>query len=83
MQTKLVRQVTLLVRTADNRKLLINFDPQLLTSMKEAEFMMKNMFEVPNSCKTLLFARNKLKGSCKSSEPLLYILLLLLLKSSS
>ncbi|KAF6019880.1 DNAH8 [Bugula neritina] len=71
MQVVSELQVTLLVRTADNRKLLINFDPQLLTSMKEAEFMMKNMFEVPNSCKTLLFARNKLKGYLEKLELLL------------
>ena len=44
------------------KRLLINFDEQLLVSIREADYMARNSFEVPHSCKTLLHASKKLKG---------------------
>lgn len=57
-------QVTLLVRSADTKSLLINIDQQLLMSLKEAEYMLMNSFEVPESSKALLHTKDKLKGEC-------------------
>ena len=57
-------QVTLLVRSADTKTLLINFDSQLLMTLKEAEYMLKNNFEVPESSQMLLHAKDKMKGDC-------------------
>lgn len=57
----LLHQVTLLVRTADTKNYLINFDQHLLINMKEAEYMAKTGLEVPPETQTLLFAKARMK----------------------
>ena len=56
------KQVTVLVRSADTKGLLINFDKHLLMCLKEAEYMMKNGFDVPESARILLFSKQRMKG---------------------
>lgn len=56
-------QVTVLVRSADTKGLLINFDKHLLMCLKEAEYMIKNAFDVPDSARILLFSKQRMKGN--------------------
>ena len=51
------------MRSADTKGLLINFDKHLLMCLKEAEYMMKNGFDVPESARILLFSKQRMKGT--------------------
>lgn len=55
-------QATLFVRHPKTGKLLVNFDPQILTVVRETKCMIKMKLEIPEQAKKLLKLESKLKG---------------------
>ena len=54
-------QASLLVRHPETKELYVNFDPQILTLIRETECMVRLGLEIPFSAQTLLQKRHSLK----------------------
>jgi dynein heavy chain len=54
-------QASLLVRHPDNKRLFVNFDPQIMTLIRETDCMVRLGLNVPFSAHTLLQKQNTLK----------------------
>ena len=56
-------QASLLVRHPESKELYVNFDPQILTLIRETECMVRLSLEIPLSAQTLLHKKENLKNN--------------------
>lgn len=66
-------QASLLVRHPENKKLFVNFDPQIMTLIRETDCMVRLGLDIPFSAQTLLHKQSLLK---KNNDKLLVCLMI-------
>ncbi|KXJ25255.1 Dynein heavy chain 5, axonemal [Exaiptasia diaphana] len=66
-------QASLLVRHPENKQLFVNFDPQIMTLIRETDCMVRLGLDIPFSAQTLLHKQNLLK---KNNDKLLVRLMI-------
>ncbi|EDO35603.1 predicted protein [Nematostella vectensis] len=64
-------QASLLVRHPDNKKLFVNFDPQIMTLIRETECMVRLGLDIPFSAHALLQKQSSLKKNSDTLQLLL------------
>ena len=60
--------VSLLVRHPETKELFVNFDPQLITLIRETECMHKMGLEIPYNAQSLKHMEPTLKKNCYALE---------------